>query len=446
MSHEVVSGNSARALFSRTAGATGRATSAPTRPARSWRATQATSSTRSRPPPATGCGSRPSARATRSPRSPCPTAWPCAPPADPALLRGRRDGPRHRARGHDAARAQPAAVGARLGAAQPRRHRRADRRGRDLHRHPRHGRGPPGSRQPGARAGARDRRRRRPHLLAERERRGLRGRAGRTGRARGAHLRHAAGRARVPAARRGGRARPGRRARPARRRRGRRPRRVLLVPAHRHRRHQAQQPHRRRRAGARTAGRVGGRRAGRQRRLRAGLHGSAPRSRGSCPSINRIVAGQFAAAEYVDRSYRVFTQPAPGAVPGDGVRRAPRGAAGRVRRAAARGRAARAGRHVPGRGAGGRRPTTSRCPPRPAATAPTSPSTCTAGSRTRPTSARSRPSCATSTGARTGASCTPAPPPTCGSAYPGFDGFVALRDRLDPERRFGNAYLERVLG
>jgi len=32
------------------------------------------------------------------------------------------------------------------------------------------------------------------------------------------------------------------------------------------------------------------------------------------------------------------------------------------------------------------------------------------------------------------------------SAYPGFDAFVALRDRLDPERRFGNAHLERVLG
>ncbi len=32
------------------------------------------------------------------------------------------------------------------------------------------------------------------------------------------------------------------------------------------------------------------------------------------------------------------------------------------------------------------------------------------------------------------------------AAYPGFDAFVALRDRLDPERRFGNAYLERVLG
>jgi FAD-linked oxidoreductase len=30
--------------------------------------------------------------------------------------------------------------------------------------------------------------------------------------------------------------------------------------------------------------------------------------------------------------------------------------------------------------------------------------------------------------------------------YPRFEDFVALRDRMDPERRFGNRYLERVLG
>jgi L-gulonolactone oxidase len=30
--------------------------------------------------------------------------------------------------------------------------------------------------------------------------------------------------------------------------------------------------------------------------------------------------------------------------------------------------------------------------------------------------------------------------------YPRFDEFVGLRNSLDPERRFGNAYLERVLG
>jgi FAD/FMN-containing dehydrogenase len=32
------------------------------------------------------------------------------------------------------------------------------------------------------------------------------------------------------------------------------------------------------------------------------------------------------------------------------------------------------------------------------------------------------------------------------SRYPKFDDFVALRDRLDPDRMFQNAYLERVLG
>ncbi|MCY7287217.1 MAG: FAD-binding protein [Cryobacterium sp.] len=32
------------------------------------------------------------------------------------------------------------------------------------------------------------------------------------------------------------------------------------------------------------------------------------------------------------------------------------------------------------------------------------------------------------------------------SAYPHFDDFLSVRDRLDPERRFSNSYLERVLG
>ena len=31
-------------------------------------------------------------------------------------------------------------------------------------------------------------------------------------------------------------------------------------------------------------------------------------------------------------------------------------------------------------------------------------------------------------------------------AYPRFADFVALRDRLDPDRVFGNDYLRRVLG
>jgi FAD-linked oxidoreductase len=33
-----------------------------------------------------------------------------------------------------------------------------------------------------------------------------------------------------------------------------------------------------------------------------------------------------------------------------------------------------------------------------------------------------------------------------GKLYPGFEAFVSLRDRLDPEGRFTNAYLDRVLG
>jgi L-gulono-1,4-lactone dehydrogenase len=32
------------------------------------------------------------------------------------------------------------------------------------------------------------------------------------------------------------------------------------------------------------------------------------------------------------------------------------------------------------------------------------------------------------------------------ASYPRFSDFVAVRDRLDPNRVFGNAYLERVLG
>ncbi|MCW0215758.1 MAG: FAD-binding protein [Pseudonocardia sp.] len=35
---------------------------------------------------------------------------------------------------------------------------------------------------------------------------------------------------------------------------------------------------------------------------------------------------------------------------------------------------------------------------------------------------------------------------TLRDSYPGFDAFVALRDRLDPEGRFTNPYLDRVLG
>lgn len=36
--------------------------------------------------------------------------------------------------------------------------------------------------------------------------------------------------------------------------------------------------------------------------------------------------------------------------------------------------------------------------------------------------------------------------PSLRDSYPRFDDFLAVRDRLDPERRFGNGYLSRVLG
>ena len=35
---------------------------------------------------------------------------------------------------------------------------------------------------------------------------------------------------------------------------------------------------------------------------------------------------------------------------------------------------------------------------------------------------------------------------TLRSRYPGWDRFRAVRDRLDPERKFENEYLRRVLG
>jgi L-gulonolactone oxidase len=35
---------------------------------------------------------------------------------------------------------------------------------------------------------------------------------------------------------------------------------------------------------------------------------------------------------------------------------------------------------------------------------------------------------------------------TLRQSYPQWDAFIAVRDRLDPHRVFGNAYLERVLG
>ena len=92
---------------------------------------------RSGTPPGTGCGCGWPAPGTRSPGPRSPTACCCARPADRAWSRSPATASTVRAgtRLH----ALSAAAGrARAGAGEPRRHRRADRGRRDLHRHPRH--------------------------------------------------------------------------------------------------------------------------------------------------------------------------------------------------------------------------------------------------------------------------------------------------------------------
>jgi FAD-linked oxidoreductase len=163
------------------------------------------------------------------------------------------------------------------------------------------------------------------------------------------------------------------------------------------------------------------------------------------PSINRIAAGRFAASEYVDRSYRVFTSPR-------WVRFLEMEYA--VPRAALPDAFAGLRRVVQRHGQAVTFPVEVRV-----AAADDIPLSTAAGRdsaylavhvhRSEPHEAYfgaieavmrdldGRPHWG-KLHTRTAADLRP--------AYPGFDAFVALRDRLDPERRFGNAYLERVLG
>ncbi|MEJ2868020.1 D-arabinono-1,4-lactone oxidase [Actinomycetospora sp. OC33-EN08] len=172
------------------------------------------------------------------------------------------------------------------------------------------------------------------------------------------------------------------------------------------------------------------------------LGAAAPRA---VPTLNRIMAGQMANAEYVDRSYRVFTSPrrvrfkemeyaVPRAALGEAV-------AG-LRAAAARHAAdvtfpvevrVAAADDVPLSTASGR----------------DSAYVAVHVHHRRPheayfgaveevmTALDGRPHWG-KLHTRTAAELA--------SSYPGFAGFVALRDRLDPERRFGNPHLERILG
>ena len=76
----------------------------------------------------------------------------------------------------------------------------------------------------------------------------------------------------------------------------------------------------------------------------------------------------------------------------------------------------------------------------------TSPSTGTSARTTPSTSGRSRRSCARHGGRPHWGKIHYQDAESLRGLYPRFDDFLAVRDRLDPERRFTNPYLERVLG
>jgi FAD-linked oxidoreductase len=166
---------------------------------------------------------------------------------------------------------------------------------------------------------------------------------------------------------------------------------------------------------------------------------------GLVPPINRLMAGQMAAGEYVDRSYRVFTSPRrvrfvemEYGVPREAIHEAFAG----LRAAAARHARAvtfpvevrfAAADDIPLSTAAGRDSAyiavhVYRGRPHEAYFGAVE--AVLAGVGGRPHWGKLH----TQTAA------------TLRERYPAFDGFVALRDRLDPEGRFTNAYLDRVLG
>jgi len=163
------------------------------------------------------------------------------------------------------------------------------------------------------------------------------------------------------------------------------------------------------------------------------------------PSINRLVGAQFASSEYVDRSHRVFTSPRrvrflemEYAVPRAAVREAFDGMRAAVER---HGRAVTfpvevrvaAADDIPLSTASGRDSAyvavhVYRGQPHEAYFGAVEAVMTALGGRPHWGKLHTR----TATQLR--------------ELYPAFDDFVALRDRVDPERLFTNAYLERVLG
>ena len=164
------------------------------------------------------------------------------------------------------------------------------------------------------------------------------------------------------------------------------------------------------------------------------------------PSMNRVASAADVAPALLRRRPPGVHHAAAGGLPGDGVRRA------------ARGRPGRAARGAPGdRGVAWRISFPVEVRVAPADDIPLS----TAYGRDSVylafhTHARRRPH-GVLHGDRAG-DAGPRRPPALGQAalavtrrdlapaYPRFDDFLALRDRLDPDRVFANAYLRRVLG
>ncbi len=222
--------------------------------------------------------------------------------------------------------------------------------------------------------------------------------------------------------------------------------RVLLVPAHRQLQHQAQQPQRGPRAAGRPDQRLDRGRAPLQRRLPGGLVrrprgarrrsrrspriSSRPCPRGPTPTSRTRSSPSPRRVRFVEMEYAVPREAAGGdaaRTQGDGR---PLGRCG----SASRWRCARPPR------------TTSRSPRRRAATAPTSPSTCSGARPTRRTSPPPSGSSRRTSGRPHWGKVHTRDAEYFAGVYPRFGEFTALRDRLDPERLFENDYLRRVLG
>ena len=166
----------------------------------------------------------------------------------------------------------------------------------------------------------------------------------------------------------------------------------------------------------------------------------------AAPRIARLVTSAAGERDLVDRSDRVFCSPRrvrfvemEYGIPVEHLRRR-RAPAARASPATCRRRSCSRSRCA------SRRPTTSRCRPGSAGRRGGSPCTSTAGRRTRSTSPASSGSWTTTAGGPHWGKLHGQRAATLAPRYPQWADFQAARDKLDPDRTFANAYLDRVLG